>query len=184
MNTAVTIVAHPDDCVIFGWTFMHHHPGLAWSIVYLTYTADSDRGRELREFWNQRRIPTTFLGFRDDYQDQEQGRLLHWTREQAQEACWTAVRDADLVLTHAEDGDYGHIHHCVVHDAVTRHPRLVTFAPVNDGDCCYHLPADAWQDHELPRHASIVRGFHPGQHVNSYAMSQDTARWLEEQRCI
>lgn len=184
MNTAVMIVAHPDDCVIFGWSFMHHHPRLAWSIVYLTYEATSSRGSELRTFWNQRRIPTTFLDFRDDYQDQLQGRLLHWSQEQAQEACWNAVRDADLVLTHAEDGDYGHIHHCVVHDAVCHHPRLVTFAPPEQGTHTYRMPQNMWQDHELPQHAEIVHNFHVHEHVNSYSMSAATDQWLQEQQCI
>jgi len=184
MNTAVMIVAHPDDCVIFGWSFMQHHPRLAWSIVYLTHDANSARGTEFRRFWNQRRVPTTFLGFRDDWQDQEQQTLHHWNRVDAAGACWEAVRDADLVLTHDARGDYGHIHHQVVYESVCRHSRLVTFAPPGQGTHHYVLPPGSWHDQELPQHAAIIHGFHQGTHSNSYRMADLTARWLEEQQCI
>ena len=184
MNTAVMIVAHPDDCVIFGWSFMHHHPRLAWSIVYLTYDADHERGAEFRRFWNQRRVPTTFLGFRDDFLDQERQALHHWNRVDAAGACWEAVRDADLVLTHSAQGDYGHIHHQVVYESVCQHPRLVTFAPPAQGTHHYELPLGLWQPQELPRHALIIQGFHVNTHRNSYDVGELTARWLEEQSCI
>ena len=72
---ALCLVAHPDDCVIFAYSFMHNHPELHWTICYLTYTEQDPRGAELAEFWSRRRIPTQFLGYVDDYRDIENCRL-------------------------------------------------------------------------------------------------------------
>ena len=190
MSSAIVMVAHPDDCVIFAWSLMHHYPRLQWTICYLTYTAESSRGKELRSFWNQRRIPTQFLGFEDDYHDLEDNTLHHWTQDQVNQACWDACSQADLVLTHDANGDYGHIHHRAVHHAlqVARlnfsypHPRVITFAPPGHGTHDYELPAGLWHDNELPEHAKIVRSFHNKQHKNSYLMDQTTHRWLEAWR--
>jgi hypothetical protein len=173
------IVAHPDDCVIFGWSLMHHYPKLDWCIVYLTYTANSDRGTEIREFWNRRRIPTQFLGFEDHWQDQEQGHLTGWSSLDAAASCWEAVCDADLVLTHDSLGDYGHIHHQVVHDAVHQHRGLITFAPPGQGTHHYQLPDHLWEDSELPMHAEIIKSFHTTSHRNSYRMTDSMHQWLE-----
>jgi len=182
MTSAVAMVAHPDDCVIFAWSLMHHYPRLQWSICYLTYTAQSSRGTELREFWNKRRIPTMFLGFLDDYHDQEQNCLLHWTQDQVNLACGGICDQADLVITHDENGDYGHIHHKAVYQAVQHHDRLVTFAPPGKGTHHFEIKDNQWEDNELPEHAKIVRSFHSDHHRNSYSMSESTHSWLETWR--
>jgi hypothetical protein len=51
---AMAMVAHPDDCVIFAYSFMHHHKHLDWTVCYLTYTEQDARGREFAEFWQRR----------------------------------------------------------------------------------------------------------------------------------
>lgn len=167
---ALCLVAHPDDCVIFAYSYIHNHPKLDWTIGYLTYTADSERGAELAAFWQQRNIPCVFLGFVDDYQDQKQQQLLHWHSIDAMAACAGLAAQYDLVLTHDEHGDYGHIHHQVVHDAVKHHPNLVTFAKPGQGTT-YTVPPGTYTLDELPVHGEIVASFHQQQHKNSYKES-------------
>jgi LmbE family N-acetylglucosaminyl deacetylase len=164
---ALCLVAHPDDCVIFAYSYIHNHPEMNWTIGYLTYTSESERGRELAQFWQQRNIPCVFLGFVDDYRDQEQQQLLQWYGIDAVAECSSLARQYDLVLTHDSNGDYGHIHHRIVHDAVKHHPRLVTFAPPGQG-VTYTVPAGTYNISELPMHGKIVQGFHRSEHRNSY----------------
>lgn len=168
---ALCLVAHPDDCVIFGYSYIHNHPELAWNIGYLTYTADSERGAELAAFWQRRNIPSVFLGFVDDYHDQEQQQLLHWSSANAAAKCAELAAQYDLVLTHDEHGDYGHIHHQVVHDAVKHHSNLITFAKPGQGTT-YTVPPGTYTLDELPMHGEIVAGFHGTAHQNSYKESK------------
>jgi LmbE family N-acetylglucosaminyl deacetylase len=165
---ALCLVAHPDDCVIFALSYIHHHPDYDWTIGYLTYTTQDPRGAELEQFWQRRGIPCVFLGFEDHWHDNEQKQFTRWLEETADSACWRLARTYDLVLTHNETGDYGHIHHTLVYRAVHWHPRLVTFAPPGQGTVTYSLPPDTYSIDELPLHGEIVRGFHPTTHQNSY----------------
>jgi len=164
---ALCLVAHPDDCVIFGYSYIHAHPEYRWTIGYLTYTAQDPRGEEMSAFWQRRGIDCVFLGFEDHWHDNEQKQFTRWTAEHAERACWELARKYDLVLTHDEHGDYGHIHHALVHQAVQWHPRLVTFAPVGQGTT-YSIPAGVYSLDELPAHGHIVAGFHQHSHQNSY----------------
>ena len=164
---ALCLVAHPDDCVIFAYSYIYHHPEHDWTIGYLTYTEHDARAAEFKKFWRTRNIDTVFLGFEDHWHDNEQKQLTRWYGLDAVAACWNLAKDFDVVLTHDEHGDYGHIHHKVVHDAVKHHPNLITFAPPGQGTT-YILPADAYGLDELPLHRDIVAGFHPEVHQNSY----------------
>jgi LmbE family N-acetylglucosaminyl deacetylase len=164
---ALCVVAHPDDCVIFAYSYIYNHPEHDWTIGYLTYTAADPRGAELAAFWQRRRINTVFLGFEDHWHDNELKQFTRWTEERAERACWALAKDFDLVLTHDESGDYGHIHHVLVHNSVQWHPHLVTFAPPGQGTT-YTVPDSAYSLDELPLHANIIAGFHVMQHQNSY----------------
>lgn len=168
---ALCLVAHPDDCVIFGYSYMWHHPDYQWTVGYLTYTAQDPRGAEMAAFWHRRGIATVFLGFEDHWHDNEQQQFTRWTEESAEQALWRLARQYDLVLTHDESGDYGHIHHQLVHQAVRWHPQLITFARPGTGTS-YILPSTAYSLDELPLHQDIVSQFHRGQHQNSYKEHQ------------
>jgi len=165
---ALCLVAHPDDCVIFAYSFIHNHPEHNWTIGYLTYTAQDPRGQELSAFWKQRGIECVFLGFEDHWHDNEQKVFTRWPEESADQACWHLARNYDLVLTHDELGDYGHIHHILVNRAVQWHPNLVTFARPGEGTVTLTVPPDTYSIDELPLHGKIIRGFHPITHQNDY----------------
>lgn len=164
---ALCVVAHPDDCVIFAYSYIHHHPEHDWTICYLTYNHWDQRGQEMADFWRRRNINCVFLGYVDDYRDIE-NKKISFNHEQARRELGNIAAEYDLVLTHDEHGDYGHIHHVFVHDCVKRHPNLVTFAPMGTGTVTYTLPPNTYSLDELPQHGNVIAGFHHHQHQNSY----------------
>jgi LmbE family N-acetylglucosaminyl deacetylase len=168
---ALCMVAHPDDCVIFAYSYIHNHPEMDWRICYLTHAEWEPRAQEFRQFWNRRNIPTIFLGYRDDYRDIE-NKSISFDAEQARREINNIIQDYDLVLTHDELGDYGHIHHVFVHDCVKTHPRLVTFAPHNQGIVALSVPPGTYTIEELPQHGEIIQSFHAQEHRNSYKETQ------------
>lgn len=170
---ALCIVAHPDDCVIFAYSYIYNHPELDWTVCYLTYTETTPRGAEFAKFWQARNIKTKFLGFVDDYLDQQTQQLNFWYGLDAEAECRNVAKDFDLVLTHDAVGDYGHIHHRVVHDSVKHHHNLVTFAPCDQGNVTYTVPLTAYNLNELPLHAEIIKSFHQNTHTNSYTEPRD-----------
>ena len=167
---ALCLVAHPDDCVIFGYSYIHNHPEMKWHICYLTYAEWDPRGRELKEFWHKRSITCIFLGYTDNYRDIE-NKKISFNEEQARREIGNIVQSYDLVLTHDAQGDYGHIHHVFVHDCTKDHPNLVTFARPGEG-IEYTIPPGTYTLDELPKHGEIIAGFHGTQHRNSYKESQ------------
>jgi hypothetical protein len=108
-----------------------------------------------------------FLGYTDDYKDIE-NQKISFNEEQARREIGNIIQDYDLVLTHDKDGDYGHIHHRLVHSAAAQHHNVVTFAPPGQGTVTYTVPSDTYSIDELPLHGEIVRGFHPITHQNDY----------------
>lgn len=173
---AMTIVAHPDDCIIFAYSFMHQYNNLDWTICYLTYTEEDDRGQELKEFWTQRGIKTKFLGYVDDWHDIENNKIS-FDEEDAWIDIQFAIADQDIVLTHDENGDYGHIHHVFVNRATANHPRRVTFAGINKGNVKFTIPTGVYTLDELPKHGPIIAGFHSTEHANEYFIP-DTVKEL------
>lgn len=165
---ALCMVAHPDDCVIFAYSYIYNHPEHAWTIGYLTYTESDPRGREIAQFWQRRGIDTVFLGHVDDYHDLET-RQCSFDTVLAQQQIHTLIEKFDTVLTHDERGDYGHLHHKFVHDAVALHPRVIKFAALNMGTTELSVPAGTYTLDELPLHADVIGAFFPnGQHQNNY----------------
>lgn len=178
---AVALVAHPDDCVIFAYSFIHAHPQLDWTVCYLTYTEHDYRGSELAKFWRRRCIATRFLGYVDDWHDIE-NKAVSFDATAARQDIENLCGEYDVVLTHDAEGDYGHIHHRFVHDSVPKsHPHIVTFAPPNQGTDSYTIPAGVYSVDELPQHGEIVGSFHRQGHVNSYNVSSATKILLDLQ---
>jgi LmbE family N-acetylglucosaminyl deacetylase len=164
---AIAVVAHPDDCVIFAYSYIYNHPEYAWTICYLTYAEWEPRAQEFRQFWNQRDVTTVFLGYRDDYRDIE-NKKISFNESQARQEIGNIIMNYDLVLTHDEHGDYGHLHHVFVNQATNAHPRRVTFAGPGRGTVKYSVPAGAYSLDELPMHQEIIAGFHQETHTNEY----------------
>jgi LmbE family N-acetylglucosaminyl deacetylase len=165
---ALCMVAHPDDCVIFGYSYIHNHPEYNWTVGYLTYTESDVRGAEIAAFWRRRNVCTVFLGHVDDYRDLET-QQLSFDAEMACQDIQRLVQKYDLILTHDQHGDYGHLHHAFVYRCAQHHHRLVTFANNSSGTIQLSVPVGAYSLEELPNHRDVVAGFFPnGQHQNNY----------------
>ena len=70
------------------------------------------------------------------------------------------VQQYDFVLTHFEDGEYGHLHHMFVHDTVKEIavPQAY-FAGVDNANYqCVCQSTDYTLD-ELPTHQEVIAGF-------------------------
>lgn len=173
---AMAVVAHPDDCVIFAYSFIHAHPDLDWTICYLTYNAEDYRGKELKAFWDKRGIKTKFLGYVDDWHDIENKKIsfdesLAWIDIQS------AIKDQDIIVTHDEAGDYGHLHHVFVNRATADHPNRIMFAGIGKGNAKFTIPSGVYTLDELPQHGPIIAGFHSTEHANEYFIP-DTVKEL------
>ena len=167
---AIVMVAHPDDCVIFAYGFMHAFPELDWTVCYLTHVVTDHRGSELKAFWDNRGIATKFLGYVDDWHDIE-NKKISFDEARAWIDIQEAVSGYDIVLTHSESGDYGHLHHKFVYDAVADyHPNMVTFASNHAGTDKFVIPAGTYSFDELPEHKEVIAQFHQNKHVNEYTI--------------
>jgi hypothetical protein len=163
LGKAVALVAHPDDCVIFALPFIVHYKHFDWHIVYLTYKASDDRAKEVSVFWNKRGVTTEFLGFEDDYKDNESQSLHKWQWTDAVSSISQVSSNYDLILTHNEDGDYGHIHHKVVNSGATSPPLMhipkVTFASTFNYTDEIKCDETYYSLDELPLHKNIIADF-------------------------
>ena len=160
-GNAVVVVAHPDDCIIFALPLIENITQYQWHIIYLTYCATDPRAKEVAAFWDNRNVTTEFLGFIDNYKDQVTQHLNFWHRIDAEMAIRPAVLKYNpvLLVTHNADGDYGHIHHCIVHDAVrTIDVPQIYFASTFNATDTYH--AQEYDLETLPLHREVVSGFH------------------------
>ena len=159
MPRAVCLVAHPDDCVIFGWHFIRSHPGHEWSIRYLILADDSPRVEEMRGYWARHGIDVASLALPHDPppSDVTSGRCSIPER-QAREAIAAAIGGHDLVLSHGEAGEYGHPHHRFLHRIlVDLGIPFVAFDTTPDAPCRFGVPRD---DHvSLPLHSRAIRRF-------------------------
>lgn len=174
----MALVAHPDDCVIFAYSFMHHYKHLDWTVCYLTYKETDDRGKEFAEFWSKRDIPTQFLGFRDDWNFVKE-QQLGFNSTEATDAIEKVIKDQDLILTHDHNGDYGHIHHKFISNVVCNsYTPVVCFAGPGKGNVKYSIEADVYNLDEFPLHRDIVAGFHTGSHTNEYTVSERVKKIL------
>ena len=74
-----------------------------------------------------------------------------------------------MVLTHNEQGEYGHLHHVFVNQATSNHPNRIIFAGPGQGTIEYTIDPGTYSLDELPMHGNIIKEFFPDNiHQNSY----------------
>ena len=167
---AMAMVAHPDDCVIFGLGFINQYRHFDWTVCYLTYDVTDPRGCEMSKFWCRRDVQTKFLKYPDLYKDLELNQLSFDTVKAANDI-ELAIVDQDLVLTHNYDGEYEHPHHKFVYETVTARHNCVVYFAANGGDTTYCVPSDAYSLDELPLHREVIAKIHFEIHCNQYSIS-------------
>jgi hypothetical protein len=175
---AVVLLAHPDDCIIFARPFIETHKEFSWTLVYLTYTSTDPRAIEISSYWKNLGIGCIFLGFADNYQDLVTNQISFDTADAA-EHIKSQVQDADLILTHNANGEYGHIHHKFVNsvaDAIDK-PKIY-FGDYNqyNKEC---IVFDSIDLEQLPLHKAVIEQFENINHGRYWLT--DSAKELYDQ---
>jgi LmbE family N-acetylglucosaminyl deacetylase len=116
---ALALVAHPDDCLIFGYHFITANKKFKWKIVYLTHAIDHPRFAEMFHYWNSLGVQVGTMGFVDDWDAVSKGKL-GFKKTDAVTAINQATEGYDLILTHNFKGEYGHPHHIFLNKAVAK----------------------------------------------------------------
>jgi LmbE family N-acetylglucosaminyl deacetylase len=120
--SCVLVVSHPDDDAIFAAVLQSRIRAVPWSIVCVTHTRDSDRGRELLNW--QMSLGTDpahihFLGHRDDPEDWRLRRCTLDARIVERDLRALGL-EPKLVVTHNHRGEYRHPHHIVTHEVARK----------------------------------------------------------------
>ena len=159
MPRALCIVAHPDDCVIFGYHYMLANRQFEWTIGYLILEDDSPRVEEMRGYWRRHAIDVFSLALPHDPPPSD---ITHQRcsipRAEAQRRIGETVGRYDLLLTHGEEGEYGHPHHRFLHGIVAEMGRgFVAFDVGPSPPLRYASPRD--DQESLPLHGRAIRRF-------------------------
>lgn len=111
------IVAHPDDETIWGG---YHLQKGKYLVVCLTNKQNETRRKEFESTIKQ----TNNIGLILDYPDKTNGKRDNWNtcKKQIYEDICNIInkKDYKLVVTHNPDGEYGHIHHKMTSEMVTK----------------------------------------------------------------
>lgn len=121
------VVAHPDDCVIWGWPIIKKYDSFDWQILYLTYDDDEPRGREISKFWTLQGITVSFCGVIDDCTDLDRKQIVSFDEVTIGQIVKEKIKNYDLIVTHNRDGEYGHPHHVFLNSVLKEHTKPKVF---------------------------------------------------------
>lgn len=158
---ALMVVAHPDDCVIFGWPFVKRYSNFDWKILYLTYDEEQPRGIEIKKFWRDEGIHVDFCGVYDDHIDLDSGKIVSFDKDTVEECLLTKSKGYDILLTHGHDGEYGHPHHIFVNRVLEK--SIIPKIYFSKGDKAnIHIDGRMFGEYELsrlPLHRGVISTF-------------------------
>lgn len=157
---ALMMVAHPDDCVIFGHHFLSKHVHLSWRICYLTYDREHPRSLPYQRYWHDRGVLTDWLGFPDEWDAVKAGEL-GFDRDGAMRSMRNQINGYDIVLTHNARGEYGHPHHLLIHQAVSSTDVPAVWFGSYPEICNEIIKADdpLFDPGLFPMDEAVIRGF-------------------------
>ena len=155
------VVVHPDDCVIFGWPIIKKYNGIQCKILYMTYNAEEPRGKEIKEFWNAHGISVDFCGVVDNHVDLDGGTIVSFDKGEVKEKLLKLAGGYDILVTHGEDGEYGHPHHVFVHQIIRMiDTPQIYFSDGHDANLLIDANGMGEQDlSKLPLHREVIEGF-------------------------
>jgi LmbE family N-acetylglucosaminyl deacetylase len=155
---AIAMVAHPDDCVLFGYYIMQGlGKHLDWHVCYLTHADADERFTEMKTFWEKRNVTISTLGFQYEWDDVVNNEIKFDTAEAIKKIV-EAVSGYDLVFTHNHLGDYGHIHHLFLYNAIKDLPIAKVYTGIYPDlyNINYLYDANPFSSDELPLHKGVI----------------------------
>ncbi len=174
MTKALVIVAHPDDETIWMGGYIIRYPDWDWTIVALCRVNDGDREPRFRNVCN-------ILGAESyifDLDDTEEGHFKKISLKDIEDRLMQIKEKRfDHIFTHGSNGEYGHIRHKQVSQAVTnmveesklKCKNLHYFSYHNKDEFCYaNQNAEKYiklSDKELEEKKNLIRnvyGFEAG----------------------
>lgn len=179
-NRAGMVVAHPDDCVIYGWPIIKYFKNWHWNILYLTHREEDARAREIKKFWADHNVNTEFCGYEDHHRDLDHGRLMTFDEQQAKESLKHKANGFDVIVTHGSSGEYGHIHHRLVHSAMEELDTPKIYFSDGTDDLC--ITSDMYNEEHpdlkrLPLHRAVIEMFDQ-RHTGKYKLSHQIRKKL------
>lgn len=157
--SALLVVAHPDDCIIFGWHIIKSIE-IKWEILYLTHNINTPRGIEISNFWAKEGIKTHFLGHYDDPDDRTNNKCKI-SPDDVINKLEKFVEGKSVLCTHNSIGEYYHPHHILVNKCVSEFTEkiLITFEPNNfDADLIFSA-SERPNLSLLPLHKTAIEHF-------------------------
>ena len=122
------IVAHPDDETLWGGANLLSEPG--WLVVVSTHQYDDERAAEFFRTMSYANVTQYKMYDTDDVytEDPDEADELYDNSDFETGLKELATKEWKIVLTHNEQGEYGHEHHKKVHRMVKNYfPQAVTF---------------------------------------------------------
>ena len=180
---ALMVVAHPDDCVIFGWPIIKKYSRIVWKILYLTYDTGQPRGQEIKNFWKSLGISVDFCGIIDNHIDLNCGKIVSFDENMVREQLLNKITDHNLLVTHGANGEYGHPHHIFVHNILkqTNIPKIF-FSNGREANIRINGLELGDQDlSKLPLHKDVIEMF-PYRYSGFYLCNQSTKEILSSNR--
>lgn len=123
----VMIVAHPDDETLWGSSALYNEKYL---VVCITCGGRKDRVREFEEVMSLTGDDYIMLNYPDLVKGKKSDWKANWKDINKDIQDILSHKDWDLVVTHNPDGEYGHIHHKMTNQIVTKyanHDKLTYF---------------------------------------------------------
>jgi len=159
MPKALCIVAHPDDCVIFGYHYILANRQFEWTIAYLILDDDSPRVEEMRGYWKRHSIDVFSLALPHDPPPADiTNRRCSIPYPEAKRRIEETAGQYDHLLTHGKEGEYGHPHHVFLHRIVEELGRgFVAFDIGPSAPLRCSWPRD--EQESLPLHGRAIRRF-------------------------
>ena len=155
------VVAHPDDCVIFGWPFVKRYSNFDWKILYLTYDEKQPRGHEIKRFWTDEGIEVEFCGVPDNHLDLEMKQIVSFDELSIAESVMKKTNGHDIILTHGHDGEYGHPHHVFLNRVLKQLNTPTVYFSKGD-KANIHINGLELGEHDLsklPLHRKVIEEF-------------------------